>query len=286
MPFVPKGRHNKLPCSLHFVLGDETRHSDPKETWRSSPINQLGKQSTEDGQHLLSRLETLGPAGGSGHQLECAPADLECQRPAGDAQFGQAVLYLERKHLQDAFHLVPVADVSLQRHLFADRFAFAHGLNWTIILATGIMVELPSVLAEQVAQALFSHVLQVSSGLDAQSSELCRRHFAYPEESLDGQGFKESRCLFRGNDGQSIGLVRIGGDPGQKLAVRDPGRASKLRLFPDLPFDFLGEQGSLIQVANGVSLIKVRLVQAERFNEGRICRKIVMICCETARLVK
>ena len=62
-------------------------------------------------------------------------------------------------------------------------------------------------------------MLQVSSGLNAQLSEFCRRHLAHPEELLDGQCFKEGRCLFPEDDGQSIGLVGIGGDLGQELAV-------------------------------------------------------------------
>ena len=43
----------------------------------------------------------------------------------------------------------------------------------------------------QIAQTLFSYVLQVSTGLDAQLSELCRRYFPYPEELFDGQRLKE-----------------------------------------------------------------------------------------------
>src|SRR5207247_702357 len=87
------------------------------------PINQPGKQRAEEGQHLLRRLEALRAAGGSGHQLERAPTHFERQRLAGDAQFDQAALHLERKILQDAFHLVPVADIALEGHLFPDRFA-------------------------------------------------------------------------------------------------------------------------------------------------------------------
>src|SRR5260221_9743079 len=143
--------------------------------------------------------------------------------------------------LQDAFHLASVADITLERDFLADRFALTYWFNWSIVHATGIAVELPSVLAKQFAQALLTHMLQVSSSLDTQPSEFCCRHLAHPEELLDGQGIKESRCLFIGDNGQSIGLVRVGGDLGQELAVGDAGGSRELRLFPDLPLDFLRE---------------------------------------------
>ena len=232
-------------------------------------MDQSRKQRAEDGQHLLRQLEALLAATGPGHQLERTPPHFERQRLPGYAQFGQAVLHLECKRLQNAFHLVPVTDIALQRHLFAHRFALAHRFHQPVILPTGIAIELSSILAEQVAQMLFTHMFQISSVLDTQLSEFCCRHLAHPEELLDGQDFEESRCLFREDDGQPIGLVRIGGDLGQKLAVRDPGRGSKVRLVPDLSLDFLRESGGFLQGVNGVSHVEVGFVQAKRFDEWR-----------------
>ena len=261
MLILPQGRRDDLPCPPHLVRGDETGDGDPKQPHGSFPINQSGKQRAEDGQHLLCHLEALCAAGSSGHQFERAPADLERQRSPGDPQFGQAALHLECKILQDAFHLASVADIVFERHFLADRFALAHRLNRSAILAAGKAVELPSVLAKQVAQSLFTHMLQVRSGLNAQLSEFCRSHLAHPEELLDGQGLEEDRGLFLGNDGQSIGLVGIGGDLGQELTVGDARGGGEFRLFPDLPLDFLREPGSFIQGVNRVGHIEVRFVQ-------------------------
>src|SRR5690348_5333465 len=119
------------------------------------------------------------------------------------------MLYLERKRFQDAFHLLWIANVSLQRHFFADRLALAHRLHRPIILAAGIAIELTSVLTEQAAQSFLTYMLQVSTSLNAQLSEFGRCYLAYSQEFLDGQRVKESSCLVLGNDGQSIGLVRI-----------------------------------------------------------------------------
>jgi len=143
-------------------------------------------------------------------------------------------------------------------------------LDRPVILATGIAVELASVLAKLLAQALFTQVLQINSGLDAQLSELCCRHFAHSEEFLDGQALKEGRCFFQGDDSQSIGLVGIGGDLGQKLAVRDARGGGESRLVPDLLLDFPCDQGSFLQIANRVGHVEVRFIQTERFDEGSL----------------
>src|SRR5215469_2988473 len=87
---LPQGRCDDLSCSPRLIGRDETGDGNPKQPHGSFPINQSGKQCTEDGQHLLRQLEALLTAAGPGHQLERAPAHLERQRLAGDPQFGRS----------------------------------------------------------------------------------------------------------------------------------------------------------------------------------------------------
>jgi len=94
MLILPQGRRDELPCLPHLAQRGETGDSDSEQPHRSFPINKPGKQYVEDRQHLLRQLEVLLAATGPGHQLERTPTHLKRQRPAGEAQFGQAVLHL------------------------------------------------------------------------------------------------------------------------------------------------------------------------------------------------
>ncbi len=77
------------------------RNGNPEQPHGPFAVNKPRKQSVEDGQHLLRLLESLLTAARPGHQLERTPAHFERQCPSSNNQFGQAMLHLLCKSLQD-----------------------------------------------------------------------------------------------------------------------------------------------------------------------------------------